>query len=94
MIALPEFFAFSMPWIFDLMVFFSTVKAAKKLKGCLCCAPDEGDDEDDENEDGDSLKPKKDGVNSAAGVLSATIGRSKYVDGKSRFAFDPTLFGK
>ncbi len=72
------------------MVFISTVKAAKKLKSCLCFIPGEGDEEDD-NDDGDSLKPK-DGANSAAGVLSATIGKSKYVDGKSRFAFDPTLF--
>jgi hypothetical protein len=37
------------------------------------------------------LKPM-DGVNSAAGVRSSTIGKSKYVDGKSQFAFDPTLF--
>jgi hypothetical protein len=70
---------------------FQTVKAAKKLKSCLCCIPGEGDEEDDDNDDGDSLKPM-DGVNSAAGVLSATIGKSKYVDGKSQFAFDPTLF--
>ena len=78
------------------------MKAAKKLKSCLCCLPGEGDeeeesdDEDDGNEDGQSSKPK-DGVDlSMPGAFATnnTAGRSKYVDGKAQFAFDPTMFSK
>ena len=63
------------------------------MKSCLCCIPGEGD-EDDENEDGESSKPI-DGMDLAgAGVHPLNTGRSKYIDGKSQFAFDPTLFSK
>ncbi|KAL3816865.1 hypothetical protein ACHAXA_005143 [Cyclostephanos tholiformis] len=69
-----------------------SLKAAKKLKSCLCCIPGEGD-EDDEGDDGESSKPK-DGTDSLVGLPTSNMGRSKYVDGKSGFAFDPTLFSK
>jgi hypothetical protein len=74
----------------SLVFFLVTVKAAKKLKSCLCCIPGEGD-EDDEDDDGEPSKPK-DGIDSLVGVPPSNTGRSKYVDGKSGFAFDPTLF--
>ena len=49
-----------------------TLKSAKKISGCACCAPDEDDEEGPD------------------GVFAS---RPKYVDGKARFAFDPTKFG-
>ena len=75
----------------------STVKAAKKLKSCLCCIPGEGEEDEEDDEDGDnedggkSLKPK--GIDlSVPGAFAATS--SRYVDGKAQFAFDPTMFNK
>lgn len=75
-----------------------SLKAAKKLKSCLCCIPGEGDEEEDE-EEGDeadkSTKPKKETDMSVPGAFATnTATRSKYVDGKAQFAFDPTAFGK
>lgn len=82
-----------------------SLKAAKKLKSCMCCMPGEGDEEDDEDSDdedgeeggGSSSKPK-DGadlsVPGAFAVGGAAAGRAKYVDGKAGFAFDPTMFNK
>lgn len=75
-----------------------SLKAAKKLKSCLCCLPGEGDEEEesDSDDDGQSSKPK-DGVDlSMPGAFATnnTTGRSKYVDGKAQFAFDPTMFSK
>jgi len=79
-----------------------SLKAAKKLKSCLCCIPGEGDeeeeDEDDEdggNEEGDSSKLKKGVDLSVPGAFATnTTSRPKYVDGKAGFAFDPTMFNK
>ncbi|KAL7540397.1 hypothetical protein ACHAXR_010083 [Thalassiosira sp. AJA248-18] len=78
-----------------------SLKAAKKLKSCLCCLPGEGDeeeedeDEDGGDEDGESSKPK-DGMDlSVPGAFATNMNnRSKYVDGKAKFAFDPTMFNK
>ncbi len=83
--------------LIHLLVSAQTVKAAKKLKSCLCCIPGEGDEEEDEDEDGEDedgerSKPK-DGMDLSMPGAFAT-GRSKYVDGKTQFAFDPTMFSK
>jgi len=75
------------------------VKATKKLKSCACCiGGDDDEDEDAENEeDGEqrSAKPEdevdKDDV---AAASSSKKVRSKYVDGKNQYAFDPTMFNK
>ena len=75
-----------------------SVKATKKLKSCACCIPGEESDEEDEDSDtegGESSKPKKGMDLSVPGAFATnTGGRSKYVDGKSQFAFDPTMFNK
>ena len=77
-----------------------SLKAAKKLKSCMCCAPGENEGEDEEenegaNENEESSKPKDEVDVSVPGELAANAGgRSKYVDGKTTFAFDPTLFNK
>jgi len=55
-----------------------TLKAAKKISGCACCAPDE----DDVHEESNVAKKER-----------ASRARPKYVDGKMGFAFDPTQFG-
>ena len=74
-----------------------TVKAAKKLKSCLCCIPGEGDEEVEDDEDANegsngegSSKPKID--LSIPGAFATNTNR--YVDGKAGFAFDPTKFRK
>ena len=71
-----------------------TVKAAKKLKSCLCCIPGEGDEEDEDDEDANEgsngSKPKID--LSVPGAFATNTNR--YVDGKAGFAFDPTKFSK
>ena len=57
-----------------------TLKAAKKISGCSCCAPE--DDEEDE-----------DGATNSDGVdQSLALPQSTYVDGKAKFAFDPSKF--
>ena len=74
-----------------------SLKAAKKLKSCLCCLPGEGD-EDEEDESDDEVVEAKEG--SAEKTKDQTQnkrsagkpGRSTYVDGKTQFAFDPTMF--
>ena len=79
-----------------------TVKAAKKLKSCLCCIPGEGDEEEEEedgdngNEDGESSSKKpKGGMDlSNPGAFAVNTRRPNYVDGKAGFAFDPTKFSK
>mmetsp|Transcript_11881 Transcript_11881/g.21957 ORF Transcript_11881/g.21957 Transcript_11881/m.21957 type:complete len:581 (-) Transcript_11881:52-1794(-) len=75
-----------------------SLKATKKLKSCACCIPGEESDEEDEDSDtegGESSKPKKGMDLSVPGAFATnTGGRSKYVDGKSQFAFDPTMFNK
>lgn len=84
----------------DHLHFGLAVKAAKKLKSCLCCLPGEGDeeeedeDEDGEKEDGGGSKPKGGVDLSVPGAFATNTGRAKYVDGKTQFAFDPTMFNK
>ena len=68
-----------------------SLKAAKKVSGCSCCAPDDDDEnENDENKGGASSDPlvsqdPNDGFTSMSK-------RSNYVDGKTKFAFDPSKF--
>lgn len=72
-----------------------SLKAAKKLKSCLCCMPGEGDEEDDEDdvdEKDEGSKPKEKIDMSMPGTFGTSKGRSNYVDGKAGFAFDPTRF--
>ena len=75
-----------------------SLKAAKKLKSCLCCIPGEGeeegdsDDEEGVNEDGESTR-RNAGIDLTVPGAFAT-NRPKYVDGKAGFAFDPTAFSK
>ena len=66
-----------------------SLKAAKKVKGCLCCSPEE--DEDEENEDGELSMPKLK-MDLLGPRSPKTV--SKYIDGKAQFAFDPTKFSK
>jgi hypothetical protein len=79
------------------------VKATKKLKSCACCIGGDDDDDDDEDDSADGGKNEGEGELSKSGMekdLGAigTLGsgnkvtRSKYVDGKNKFAFDPTMF--
>eukprot|EP00804_Cyclotella_cryptica_P019961 CCRYP_007850-RA/>CCRYP_007850-RA protein AED:0.29 eAED:0.29 QI:81/1/1/1/1/1/2/3073/573 len=70
-----------------------SLKAARKLKSCMCCVPGEGDEEDEEEEDREGgSKPKEKIDMSLPGAFATGAGRSKYVDGKAGFAFDPTKF--
>ena len=57
---------------------------------------DEDEDADDaENVDGEPSKPRVEKDLASFGTLSSgDRARSKYVDGKNQFAFDPTLFNK
>ncbi|KAL7533315.1 hypothetical protein ACHAWF_004451 [Thalassiosira exigua] len=82
-----------------------SLKAAKKLKSCLCCMPGEGEEEDEEdeeeneqgggNDEGESNKLKSKLDLSVPGAFATAFGgRSTYVDGKAQFAFDPTVFNK
>lgn len=63
-----------------------SLKAAKKLKSCLCCSPE---DEDEENDNGEMPKSKID-MNLAGPRSQKTA--LKYIDGKAQYAFDPTKF--
>jgi hypothetical protein len=73
-----------------------SLKAAKKLKSCLCCIPGEGDEEDeddDETLEKDEGSKQKDKIDmSMPGAFATNNGRNNYVDGKAGFAFDPTRF--
>jgi|Transcript_2126 hypothetical protein len=83
-----------------------TLKAARKISGCLCCGPEEEDDEEEENNGESESKPASmmNGIDMSqpgafALALSATANnttssqeRPKFVDGKSAFAFDPNQF--
>lgn len=72
-----------------------SLKAAKKLKSCLCCIPGEGDEEeeDSDSEEGESPKLKKE-MGMSALEASAKKTRPNFIDGKSQFAFDPSMFNK
>lgn len=70
-----------------------SLKAAKKLKSCLCCMPGEGDEEeDDEDDSGENENPKEKTDMSIGAFGTNKIGRPNYVDGKAGFAFDPSKF--
>lgn len=68
------------------------------MKSCACCIGGEDDeDEDAENEeDGEQRSSKPDEVDKddVAVAPNSKKVRSKYVDGKNQFAFDPTMFNK
>lgn len=74
-----------------------SLKAAKKLTSCSCCAP--GDDEEDEEEGQTGENRVKDikgsGISTiigGGGGFIPNMAKSQYVDGKSAFAFDPSKF--
>ena len=69
------------------------------MKSCACCiGGDDDEDEvadDDKNADGELSKPGVEKDLASFGTLSnGNKARSKYVDGKNKFAFDPTMFNK
>ena len=64
-----------------------SLKAAKKISGCSCCAPD--DDDDDENDGASSEKLVTRVLNE---INTQMPKKSNYVDGKTKFAFDPSKF--
>ena len=69
-----------------------SLKAAKKLKSCMCCLePGEGDEDEGDESDGEGETTEK-----ARSETDQSQSRSKsnYVDGKAQFAFDPTMFSK
>jgi len=66
-----------------------SLKAAKKLKSCMCCLPGEGDESEDEGENKDETMEN---ARSEMDQPKSNAGKSKYVDGKAQFAFDPTMF--
>lgn len=77
-----------------------SLKAAKKLKSCLCCLPGEGDEEDESDNEGETTGETVDNGRSdtdqsqSNGRSDNKGGKPKYVDGKAQFAFDPTMFSK
>jgi len=77
-----------------------SLKAAKKLKSCLCCLPGEGDEEDESDNEGETTGENVDNGRSdtdqsqSNGRSDNKGGKPKYVDGKAQFAFDPTMFSK
>jgi len=61
-----------------------SLKAAKKLQSCACCAPEEDDNPGPEDD-----------VSATPGAFAPSMSRKPgYVDGKVSFAFDPTKFNK
>ena len=61
----------------------------------MCCLPGEGDEEEEEDESGDEGEKKDETTESARSETEqslSTAGKSKYIDGKAQFAFDPTMF--
>ncbi|KAI2509740.1 hypothetical protein MHU86_4722 [Fragilaria crotonensis] len=72
-----------------------SLKAAKKVSGCSCCAPDDDDEDDEgldngENKDAASSDPL---VSQDLNDISTSVSKkSNYVDGKTKFAFDPSKF--
>jgi len=74
-----------------------SLKAAKKLKSCMCCLPGEGDEDEEEDESDDEGEKKEESNENARSEIDQSLsntGKSKYVDGKAQFAFDPTMFSK
>jgi hypothetical protein len=71
-----------------------SLKAAKKMTGCSCCAPEEEEDEEEE-ETSESKTSTRGGAldMSVPGAFASGLGqKAKYVDGKAGFAFDPSKF--
>lgn len=76
-----------------------TLKAAKKITGCACCAPEEEDDDDDNERNNEAIQitdQTKASINTNASGSSTTetFGNPNYVDGRAKFAFDPSIFSK
>ena len=70
-----------------------SLKAAKKLKSCMCCLePGEGDEDEGDESDGEGETTEK--ARSETDDQSQSRSKSNYVDGKAQFAFDPTMFSK
>jgi len=59
-----------------------SLKAAKKLTSCACCFPGEGEEGSEADDDDER----------AAFISSIGNANNKFVDGKMKFAFDPTAF--
>jgi len=74
-----------------------SLKAAKKLTSCSCCAPGDEEEDEEEGQNGEnSLKDiKGSGISTViggGGGFIPNMAKSQYVDGKSAFAFDPSKF--
>lgn len=61
-----------------------SLKAAKKLTSCACCFPGEDEEEENENETQD--------VTPDASMTGSFASKRDFVDGKTTFAFDPSVF--
>lgn len=70
-----------------------SLKAAKKLTSCLCCAPEEDDEDEDEGYSSKAVYENglSKGTAGGDGVIP-NMAKSRYVDGKTTFAFDPSKF--
>lgn len=71
-----------------------SLKAAKKMTSCSCCAPEDESDEDEEGSNGGGGGASNDGERGSRGgdgVIPNMV-KSPYVDGKNAFAFDPSKF--
>jgi hypothetical protein len=74
-----------------------SLKAAKKLKSCLCCIPGEGGEEEEEgsDEEEESKNSKIETSDEKQPNDKKVVNQPKsggYVDGKAGFAFDPSKF--
>jgi hypothetical protein len=76
-----------------------TLRATKKISACACCIAQE-EEEEEEEEDGDEEKDARIGNNvkatpstvSSSNTKINTSKQIKFVDGRAKFAFDPTNF--
>lgn len=72
-----------------------TLRAMKKISACACCIAQEEEEEDgDEEKDqrvGNNVKPTPSIVSSSNTKIN-TSKQIKFVDGRAKFAFDPTNF--
>ena len=74
-----------------------TLKAAKKLTGCSCCAPEEEEEEAEGITSAKQNQTKTSRLDEAPEEPTARRGSNnnpKYVDGRTMFAFDPVAFSK
>ncbi len=75
-----------------------TLRAMKKISACACCIAQEEEEEEEEEDN----QEKDERVEKKSKVISATFSSStakintskeiKFVDGRAKFAFDPTSF--